>query len=91
MENEEFLKYVNVVIEGNYAGCMEVALEELRRILKRNGAEKEKLDLLKDLSSFSTQLAKMKKKKPAEELTMEGIAEVIREGNEWVREMQMMR
>lgn len=91
MGTEEFLKYVNVVLAGNNRGCMEQALKELRTILKRRGADQEKLDLLKNLASFSLQIVNVMEKKPGEELTMEDLNEVIRQGNEWVEEMKRMR
>jgi len=91
METGEFLKYVNVVLAGSNRGCMEQALKELRTILKRRGAEQEKLDLLKNLASFSLQIVNVMEKKPGEELTMEDLNEVIRQGNEWVEEMKRMR
>ena len=53
METGEFLKYVNVVLAGSNRGCMEQALKELRTILKRRGAEQEKLDLLKISSKLT--------------------------------------
>ena len=91
MDTGEFLKYVNAVIVGSNRGSMEQALKELRIILGRNGADQKKLNLLNDLSCFTLQIVNVQEKKPGEELTMEDLNEVIRQGNEWVEEMRRIR
>ena len=91
MGTEEFLRYVNIVLAGSNQGSMEQALKELRMILGRNGVDREKLDLLKNLAGFSLQIVNVRKQKPGEDLTMEDLNEVIRQGNEWVEEMRRIR